>query len=95
MPITASAKKQLRQSKKRKVANLKYKIKIKTLTKQALSLAKDGKMDELKSILPKVFKALDKGVKARVIEKNTASRRKSLVSRGLVSKKGAPEKNSK
>ena len=83
MPITSSAKKALRQNKKRKLHNLTYRDNIKSLMKKGLSLAKEGKHDELKGLLPSLYKALDKAAKVGVIKKNTAARRKSLVAKKL------------
>jgi len=87
MPITSSAKKALRQNKKRKVHNLTYRKRIKTLMKKGLALAKEGKHDELKNISPSIYKALDKAAKVGVIKKNTAARRKSRIARGMVAPK--------
>ena len=83
MPITTSAKKALRQNKKRKARNLVYKSKIKTLLKKGMLLASEGKQKELKQLLPSIYKALDKATKVGVIKKNTASRRKSLIAKKL------------
>jgi small subunit ribosomal protein S20 len=87
MPITSSAKKALRQNKRRKLHNLYYKTKIKTLMKKGLSFAGEGKTAELAGLLPSLYKALDKAVKVGVLKKNTASRRKSLIARKISSKK--------
>lgn len=83
MPITSSAKKALRQNKKRKLHNLYYKTKIKNLMKKRLSFVGEGKTAELKGLLPSLYKALDKAVKVGVLKKNTAARRKSLIARRL------------
>jgi len=83
MPITSSAKKALRQNKKRKVHNLTYKNKMKTLMKKGLSLAKENKLEELTQALPAIYKALDKAAKVGIIKKNTASRRKSRIARSF------------
>ncbi len=85
MPITESAKKALRQSKKRKERNLPYKEKIKTLTKKVKGLIKEKKRKEAKSLLPRLYKALDKAAKRNVIKKGTASRKKSRITK-LVNK---------
>ena len=81
MPITDSAKKALRQSKRRQEANLKYKRKMKSLIKQIRLLASQKKADEAKKLLPDVYKILDKSAKENVIKKNTASRMKSRITR--------------
>ena len=85
MPITKSAKKNLRKSEKRRVHNLGYKRRMKKLVKQVTSLAKENK-EEAKKLLPKVYKTLDKTAKVGIIKKNTASRKKSRLTK-LVEKK--------
>lgn len=79
MPITTSAKKALRQSKKKKAHNLRYSNRIKTLQKEIKKLVSTKKLKEAKEILPKFYKALDKAAKENVIKKNTASRKKSRI----------------
>lgn len=83
MPITQSAKKALRQSKKRRVVNVKYLVQIRTLTKQLKKLAQENKLKEARALLPKVYQALDKAAKKDVIKKNSASRKKSRIARAL------------
>lgn len=85
MPITKSAKKALRQSFRRQAGNLVYKNKVKNLLKEARSLVLQKKVQEAKNLLPQIYKALDKAAKIRVMKKNTASRKKSRITR-LVAK---------
>lgn len=77
MPIIKSAKKALRQSKKRRVRNLARLNAYRTAVKNFKKLAAAGKKDEAKKYLPKVYKALDKAAKTGVIKPNKASRLKS------------------
>lgn len=44
-------------------------------------MASQKKIDELKGILPQVYKALDKAAKVGIIKKNTADRRKSRITK--------------
>ena len=81
MAITKSAKKSIRQSAKRKARNLVYKNKIKGLMKEARALVSAKKIDEAKKVLPKVYEILDKAAKVGIIKKNTASRRKSRITK--------------
>lgn len=67
MPITSSAKKALRNSKKKRIFNLRTKD---TLQKAVKSAKKT--LD-----LSAAYQALDKAAKKGVIKKNTASRKKS------------------
>ncbi len=77
MPVIKSAKKSLRQNKKRKIRNLSYKNKMKSLIKKVRGLVKENKTKEAKKLLPQVYKILDKAAKVGVIKKNTASRKKA------------------
>ena len=83
MPITKSAKKALRQNKKRRARNLKqsrlFKDEIKTLKKLIAVQDKKGALE----ILPKVYKAADKAVKNNILNKNTVSRLKSRLAKAV------------
>ena len=81
MAIIKSAKKAIRQNKRRRVQNLVYKNKIKSLIKEARVLVLAKKTKEAKDLLPAIYKALDKSAKVGVIKKNTASRRKSRMTK--------------
>lgn len=83
MPNTASAKKALRQSWRRRGRNLKRKRTAKETLKQIERLTASGKQQEASALLPAVYKALDKAAKRHLIEKNTASRKKSRIARLL------------
>jgi len=80
MPIIKSEIKSLRQNKKRRARNLTYLRKIRLLFKEENKLINEGKSEDAKSLLPKIYKALDKAAKENVIKKNNASRRKSRIS---------------
>ena len=88
MAITKSAKKSIRQTKRRKVQNLVYKNKIKNLVKEARDLVLQKKVNEAKKLLPAIYQALDKSAKVGVTKKNTASRKKSRMAKFI-------DKNSK
>ncbi|MBI2626488.1 MAG: 30S ribosomal protein S20 [Candidatus Nealsonbacteria bacterium] len=81
MAITKSAKKAIRQSLKRKAGNLVYKNKLKSLIKEARALVSQKKINEAKSLLPQVYKILDKSAKVGIIKKNAASRSKSRITK--------------
>jgi len=81
MPIIKSAKKALRQSKRRKIRNVQRKEKIKSLFKEVKSLVSQRKIEGAKKLLPKVYELLDKAAKTGLIKKNTASRKKSRMAR--------------
>lgn len=86
MPITKSAKKALKQSKKRRIENIRKTKTLRGLLKKVRALIAEKKTEEAKKIMPEVYKVLDKSSKAGLIKKNTASRNKSRLTK-LVNKK--------
>ena len=83
MPITQSAKKALRQSKKRNLGNLKFKRRFKSAIKEFRKEVGAKSLEKAKNLLPSVYKAVDKAAKKGVIKKNTASRYKSRLTQLL------------
>ncbi|MDP3731075.1 MAG: 30S ribosomal protein S20 [bacterium] len=83
MPITASAKKALRQSKKRNHENLKFKRKFKSAIKDFRKEIGAKSVEKAKNLLPNVYKTVDKAAKKGVIKKNTANRYKSRLTQLL------------
>ena len=83
MPITKSAKKALRQNITRKKRNLKRKKTIKDLKKKVDVLIAENKTKEAKDLLTSMYKALDKAAKTGTIKKNTASRKKSRITKAI------------
>lgn len=83
MPITESVKKALRQSFKKRTRNIRKKKNIKILLKKLRVLISEKKTKEAENILPQIYKALDKAAKAGIIKKNTASRRKSRITKSI------------
>ncbi len=81
MPISASAKKSLRVSARKRVVNDRRRKTMKESVKEISKLVKSGKKDEAKKLLPKAYQAIDKANKRGVIPGNTAARRKSRLSR--------------
>ena len=87
MPITKSAEKALRQSKRRRIKNLQKSNAYKAAFKQLEKMAKAGSIKEAPAQLAKVYKAIDKASKTGVIKKNKASRLKSSAAKLLAKKK--------
>jgi len=83
MPVIKSAKKALRQSRQRRLFNLRRSKKMKTLIKEVRDLIKDKKKAEALKILPKAYQAIDKAAKQGLIKKNTASRKKSRLTKAI------------
>ena len=81
MPITSSAKKAIRVSARKKLVNDRRTRTMKDTVKKLEKAVKTGKKDEAIKMLPEVFAAVDKAAKRGVIKKNTASRKKSRLSR--------------
>lgn len=77
MPITSSAKKALRASKKKRVFNLKRKDDMSNVIKQYKKLVSAKKIDEATKLIPELQKAIDKAAKRGIIKPNNASRKKS------------------
>ena len=83
MPITKSAKRQMRQNIKRRLYNKKIKESFKSSIKEFRKLVTDKKTKEAETLLNKIFSKLDKAAKKKVIRKNKASRLKSRLSAAL------------
>jgi small subunit ribosomal protein S20 len=83
VPQTTSAKKALRQNKKRRARNKTYKNRIKKLSRQISDLVKENKQKEAVELLPGYYKAVDKATRRNILHKNTAARRKSVITRRI------------
>lgn len=81
MPITSSAKKALRSSKNKQVFNARRKKAIENVVHDIKKLLKEKKIKEAQALLPKAYQAFDKAVKEKTLYKNTASRKKSRLSK--------------
>lgn len=81
MAITSSAKKAIRVSKRKKAVNDRRTKTFKEAVRNLEKAIRAGKKDEALKMLPQVFAAVDKAAKRGVIKKNTASRKKSRLSR--------------
>lgn len=83
MPIKKAAKKALRQTKKKRGSNLRRIKTMKEVVKKLSKLAKEGKKDEARKLMPLAQKAIDKAKKRGVVKKNTAARKKSRLAKLL------------
>lgn len=77
MPITTSAKKALRQTKRRTIRNLRRKEAYKKALKEIRRHLAAKKIAEAEAIVPRAYQALDKAAKTGVLKPNAAARRKS------------------
>jgi len=81
MPITKGAKKAHRSSLKKKVFNDRRKRAMKEAVKKVKTLILQKDKKGANSVLSEAYKAIDKAMKRGVIKKNTASRKKSRLSK--------------
>lgn len=77
MPITESAKKALRNSRRKRAFNSARKVAMSGSIKKFRKLVSTGKIDEAKAALPEVQQAIDKAAKTNLIKSNNADRKKS------------------
>ncbi len=83
MPITKQAIKRMKQDEKRTARNKHYGNHMKSMIKLILGYIKKGEANKANKILPKVVSAIDVAAKKKLIHKNNASHKKSLVQRAL------------
>ncbi len=83
MPIMKSAKKRLRQNIKHNLRNRTYRSALKTQMKKFLSVVKEGNAQVAQEELRLTVKKIDKGVVKGILHKNTASRKKSRLTKKL------------
>jgi len=80
MPITSSAIKALRASKKKKVYNTRRKDAISEVVKKIKKLVSEKNIKDAEALIATAYKAIDKACKTNLLHKNTASRKKSRLS---------------
>lgn len=85
MPVTKSAKKALRVSKRKRIRNLRLLRNIRNATKN-LKQAILSNDSNIQVYFSKAQKAIDKALKVKYISKNKAARKKSQLARLLKSK---------
>lgn len=81
MPILKSAKKALRQNKKRRLLNLRRLRAMRQAIKAVQKSVESLSPEELQKLLSVAYKAIDKAAKRGVIKKNTAARKKSRLTK--------------
>ena len=83
MPHSRSAKKRVRQNRKRRLDNRSNKTFIKTKSKKLAGAVTEGNMDAAKAEYQTLVKALDRAARKRIIHPNLAARRKSRLLKKL------------
>lgn len=81
MPIIKSAKKRVKQAEARRVRNRGVKTRMLTMVKNIISFVKGGEIEKAKAIFDDTQSSIDTAAKKKIIHKNTADRKKSLISR--------------
>jgi len=77
MPITSSAKKALRASKRKRIFNIRHRDSFAAVIKKIEKLAVAKNAKEAMKLLPLAYKEIDKAAKTGFIKKNNAARKKS------------------
>ncbi len=80
MPNIASAKKRLRQNIVRRDRNRAARSRIRNLCKKVLKAVAEGNVEQAETCFVDAARALDKAGAAKLIHRNTASRKKSRLS---------------
>ncbi len=80
MATHKSAKKRIRTNERKRVVNQQVESRIKTSVKKVLSTKNK---EEAEKLYKEAVSVLDKGIKKGVIKQNTASRRKSRITKHL------------
>jgi small subunit ribosomal protein S20 len=83
MAITKGAKKAIRVHARKRVVNDRRKRSMKDAEKDLRKLIAVGKRKEAEKLLAVTYKAIDKAAKGGIIKKNTASRKKSRISKAI------------
>ncbi len=84
MPRQRTSLKTQRKDKKRRLRNIKIKRDMKKAIKKFNTYLSGKNIAEAKNFLSSVFSKLDKAAKKGIIKKNNAARRKSSLSRALL-----------
>jgi len=83
MPVIKAAKKSVRSDARKSVFNLRVRRAMKVSVKSVSDLIVQKKGKEAMAALPMAYKKIDKALKGGLIKKNTASRKKSRLSKAI------------
>jgi small subunit ribosomal protein S20 len=93
MPILKSAKKRMKQTETRTKRLRPYRTRMLTLVKNIIKWVQSGEVKKAEDSLQETYSAIDTAVKKKILHKNTASRKKSLVMKSVTKAGGkAPAK---
>jgi len=80
---TKSAKKRIRQTKKRTIHNRHFQASARTYIKKTRQLIADGNLDEADIVANHAYKTLDKAARKRILHPRNAARRKGRLMAAL------------
>ncbi|MBI4127383.1 30S ribosomal protein S20 [Candidatus Peregrinibacteria bacterium] len=83
MPIIKSAKKRVLQSAKRQARNYGVRATLKKSIKAVLEQSKAGNKAEAEKLLSAAYKVIDTAAKKHILNKKTAGRRKSMLTKAI------------
>ena len=83
MPIIKSAKKKAKQALTHRDRNYLTRIALRKAIREFTDAVKAGKKAEAEKLVPAAYKIIDTAAKKKVLEQNTAARRKALLTRML------------
>lgn len=86
MAITKSAKKAIRNSKRKHIFNLRRKKGMHDVRKDIEKLVAKKDLKGAAELLPKAYQAVDKAMKRGLLKKNTAARRKARLAKLVAAK---------
>jgi len=91
MANTASAKKRIRSSERRRIRNRVYSVSTRTYIKKARNFIEAEAWDDAAVAVQQAIRALDKAAQKGIIHKNNAARRKSRLVRHLHAARAAAD----
>ena len=83
MPIKKASIKSVRQDKKRRIRNLRVTSELKTKLTKFEALLREKNKEQAKVVLDQLISKIDKAKSKGIIRKNTASRKKSRLTKRL------------
>jgi small subunit ribosomal protein S20 len=83
MPIIKSAKKRAKQSLVRQARNYNVRTALRKGVREVMDACKEGDKAAAEKLLPGAYKLIDTAAKKRILSRNTADRRKSLLARSI------------
>src|SRR5690349_1607583 len=92
MPIIKSAKKRAKQSLVRQARNYNVRTALRKAIREVMDACKTGDKAAAEKLLPAAYKLVDTAAKKRVLTRNTADRRKSLLARSVANAEMAQKK---